>query len=506
MKLMIVDDDDQIREGMAYGIQWENLGIDQVICCRNGKEALDFLTKEDVDLVITDISMPVLSGIDLMKTVREKREEVHFILISGYQEFEYAQAGVRYGADDYILKPIHIDELLETVTKVLQKIEQQHENQRNRSVQKKTEREQKLKQVIYGSIQAETEIRQILKVYCGFQRIDALVGVVVQTNAEKELSATARNIFYKNLTECLAGYTYTGCEMSDRNELFLVDIPDSALLILQMRKKIADMIKEVNRELETDYFFIGVSESGYPKDIPFLYECAKEVLEERWIKENDQSFLYQKMKVEETTISGEIWNEKILNLLQEAEWDELEKVLENLKEELKKMKKKDVQKYLRRSMYEIMYKTGKAGEIQKERPEPESAKTFSEAWGLWKNSLHELYREMDQEKKYGREVRQAIQYVRLHYMEKISMEDVAEKIELSSGYFGRIFKKQVGISFVKYLNQYRIDQAETLLRETNLKVYEVAEKVGISDYIYFSQVFHSLKGIAPTEIRKKQNF
>lgn len=193
-----------------------------------------------------------------------------------------------------------------------------------------------------------------------------------------------------------------------------------------------------------------------------------------------------------------------MNLLQEADWEELEKVLENLKDELKKMQKQNVQKYLRRSMYEIMYKTGKRGEIQKEKPEPESAQTFSEAWQLWRERLYAFYVEMNQEKKYGREVRQALQYVRLHYMEKISMEDVAEKIELSAGYFGRIFKKQVGISFVKYLNQYRIDQAEILLRETNLKVYEVAEKVGISDYIYFSQVFHSLKGIAPTEIRKKQ--
>lgn len=504
MKLMIVDDDDQIRDGMTYGIQWENLGIDQVTCCRNGKEALELLTKEAFDLVITDISMPVLSGIELMKTVREKNEEVHFILISGYQEFEYAQAGVRYGADDYILKPIHIDELLETVTKVLQKIEQQHENVRNRSAQKKTEREQKLKQVVYGSIQTETEIRQILKAYCGFRRIDALVGVVVQTNAGKERSELSRNVLMKKMTECLAGYTYIGCEMSERNEFFLIDLPDSMLLILQMRRKIADMIKAVNRELETDQFSIGVSESGYPKDISFLYECAKEVLEERWVKENEQSFLYQKKETEDTDFFEEIWNQKILNLLQEADWEELEKVLENLKDELKKMQKQNVQKYLRRSMYEIMYKTGKRGEIQKEKPEPESAQTFSEAWQLWRERLYAFYVEMNQEKKYGREVRQALQYVRLHYMEKISMEDVAEKIELSAGYFGRIFKKQVGISFVKYLNQYRIDQAEILLRETNLKVYEVAEKVGISDYIYFSQVFHSLKGIAPTEIRKKQ--
>ena len=86
MRMLIVDDDDQIREGMMYGIQWENLGIEQVDGCKNGGEALALLDAQKYDLVITDISMPVMSGIELMKAVRERNEETHFILISGYQE------------------------------------------------------------------------------------------------------------------------------------------------------------------------------------------------------------------------------------------------------------------------------------------------------------------------------------------------------------------------------------------------------------------------------------
>ena len=95
-----------------------------------------------------------------------------------------------------------------------------------------------------------------------------------------------------------------------------------------------------------------------------------------------------------------------------------------------------------------------------------------------------------------------MEYIAGHYMEKITTEDLAEHLEISSGHFSRLFKKQVGVSFVKYLNQYRMDQAEELLRNTNLKVYEVAERVGIPDYIYFTQVFRSIKGMVPTDIRK----
>ena len=92
MKLMIVDDDDQIREGMAYGIQWDNFGIVKVICLKNGKEALQHLEEEYFDIVITDISMPVMSGVDLMREARSRYQDISFILISGYKEFEYAQA------------------------------------------------------------------------------------------------------------------------------------------------------------------------------------------------------------------------------------------------------------------------------------------------------------------------------------------------------------------------------------------------------------------------------
>lgn len=440
MRMLIVDDDDQIREGMMYGIQWENLGIEQVDGCKNGGEALALLDAQKYDLVITDISMPVMSGIELMKAVRERNEETHFILISGYQEFEYAQAGVRYGADDYILKPIHIDELLETINKVLERVEKQYEVIRNRNVQKKLEQEKRIKQILFRQIESETEIRKILKNNCGFRRIDALIGAVIQIQLKKEITEETRNCFIKKVTESLAGYTYTGCEINDGGFFFLIDVPDSTLLIYQMRQKIGSMIRQINQEVKDVRFRIGISESGYPRAIADLYEEAGNVLEEQWIHGEEDVFFSQRTKT--SAFEGGGWNEKITEGIRKSRWEDVEQILGQLEQELLKNRKQEVLEYMRESIHEILYQIGKYKSDKELKAAFEKAGSFQEAWRLWKFWLYEVYTEYNQIKAYGREVHKAMRYVRKHYMEKITLEDVAKEVELSAGYFGRIFKKQ----------------------------------------------------------------
>ena len=127
---------------------------------------------------------------------------------------------------------------------------------------------------------------------------------------------------------------------------------------------------------------------------------------------------------------------------------------------------------------------------------------FDELMVAWTRFLLEKLRKYGEKQKYSYEVQKALGYIRKHYAEKITVEELAEHLEISKGHFSRIFKQQTGVPFVKYLNQYRVDRAEELIRNTNLKVYEIAEKAGIQDYTYFTQVFRSIKGISPSELRR----
>ncbi|MCR4902184.1 MAG: response regulator [Butyrivibrio sp.] len=114
-KIMIVDDERIVRDAIASSVEWENHGIEFVFSAANALEALDYIENNDVDLMLVDIRMPVIDGIELIKRVREKNKKIDCIILSGHAEFEYAQQAVHYGAKDYLLKPIEEETLLQAI-------------------------------------------------------------------------------------------------------------------------------------------------------------------------------------------------------------------------------------------------------------------------------------------------------------------------------------------------------------------------------------------------------
>ena len=117
MKLMIVDDNRQVREGIRYGIEWDKYGITEVTDYADGAQAAKKLTAEKPDIIIADIRMPDMDGLELLEAGRKSLDNCRYILLSAYSQFEYAQKALRLGADDYILKPVKPDKLIDIVMK-----------------------------------------------------------------------------------------------------------------------------------------------------------------------------------------------------------------------------------------------------------------------------------------------------------------------------------------------------------------------------------------------------
>jgi len=504
MKLMIVDDDDQIRDGMTFGIQWKNFDIGEVKGFKNGKDALLCLEQEYFDIIISDISMPVMSGVELMKRVREKHSEISFILISGYKEFEYAQAGIRYGADGYILKPIHLNELIELITKVVKKIEQRKEDTENRTVVSEMGKNQIIRQIIQNKIVNQEEIRRFLIDKNGFERIHVLLGVVIDDDDRTygmESDEAIKAIFMKKITEFLAGYTYAVFSMDGNEQFLLINVVDSALRVFLLQQQIGRMLKDINREINAGSFSAGVSEIGYLSDIPQIYENAKSVLEYRFFQGKGACLFYKDCKEKENVFQAEEWNEKIFSVIENGDEEELKNKINECKKALNGNKKEFIQEYIFQNMVHICTaQKDKKLENQIKR-EVFDSETYEETIVVWLDFLNKVMEKRKELEKYSNDILMALEYMRSHYMDKISLEQMAEYLEISQGHFSRMFKQQVGIPFIKYLNQYRVDKAEELLKNTNLKVYEVAEQVGIPDYIYFTQVFRNLTGKSPTDVR-----
>lgn len=508
MRMLVVDDDDQIREGITHGIKWNELGIDGVEGCKNGAEALARIREIYFDILITDISMPEMSGVDLMRCAKEVFPDIHVILISGYKEFEYAEAGIRYGADDYILKPIHINELMDTVTKVMGKIDNRKENLKNRTMAKELLRNQIMNKIMQDKIEDPLEIQEYLLSNSGFKRIHTLLGVVLMDDSGTYGLADEKqkDILLKKSAEYLAGYAYTFFQVDGNESFLLIDVVDSTLMVYQLKQQVKRAIESINREINGS-ISAGVSEQGSLAEITQIYWNAKYALEFRFFYGKGICLFYQNCIEVERRRNIEVavfQKDKLMHILEEGSEEDIFELVETYKKELFGCKKEHLQRILFKSMIDINkeYTSEMANEMI--RQDIFDAESFTDMIELWKNFMLSALKKKMEGKKYGRDICNALDYIRGHYQEKISVEEVADLLGISAGHFSRTFKQQVGISFVKYLNQYRMDKAEELLKNTNLKVYEIAEQVGITDYLYFTQVFRNIKGKAPKDVRRTQ--
>lgn len=124
-RLLIVDDQPDLVDDLAETLPWRELGIEAVYRAYSAHEALDIVRTNPVDVVVTDIRMPGMSGLDLMREIRRSWKNIRCILLSGYSDFEYARSGIRHQADDYLLKPVEDDQLLEAVRRALRQLDEQ---------------------------------------------------------------------------------------------------------------------------------------------------------------------------------------------------------------------------------------------------------------------------------------------------------------------------------------------------------------------------------------------
>ncbi len=503
MKLLIVDDDDQIREGMTYGIQWDTLGIQQVESCKNGREALDVLQREYFDIVITDISMPVFDGVQLMQEVRKTNTETAFILISGYKEFEYVKAGLTYGAEDYILKPIHLDELIKIVMSTIKKIESRQTDQHNRVLVDNMERKNRLQEVIGGKEKNVQTIKEILQENGITEKVNMLLCALLKLE-DNRASEEMKTHITAYAAEWLAGYSYCIWETEKRELFLIVNTPDSALRILHLQQRLQKMLQDMN-EGQSLCCSMGISEIGNPEDLSELYRNAGIAFQEQWFVGIGKTMFCKDVEKRRQHAFGiEQLNEQMKNYVEEGNRQELEKFLKECEQEFVLCPKNEVCDLVIKNLMYVVQKIEKT-DLRVEAMEKAYVDTsYEEVMANWRQRISEIFQSLHENREYSKEIRQALQYIKKHYMEKIAVEDVAEQLELSAGYFSRMFKQQTGTTFLKYLNNYRIEKAKTLLLTTNLKVYEVGEQVGISDYFYFTQLFRSITGTSPKKIRNEK--
>lgn len=502
---MLVDDEKLIIQGLLNIIEWENLGLQVTQTANNGEEAFEKFKKENVDIIITDINMPKVNGLELLQKVKLLNNKTKFIILSGYDEFCYAQKAIEYGVKNYILKPIDEEELENAIKKIVLDLEDEKikENiilNKNRI----------LLQYINGKLFEKELINIKDYINISFYERSYTVSIITfirkdENNVFMKVDEIIKNVF-KNEYEIL--HKYDG-------EIVLINSWNKDITQNEVKNYYEQLKDKIMTELNEE-IFIAIGDLVYKlNEIEVSYKISS-ALKKYMLTEGTNicldrySFKYPKEN--NVTFHKEI--EKINKLIIERNIDELEKFIDEILEN-RNLNPKNIYDFSIKMLF-LIDKTLEEFKINRKYEDEglsniivglcnentrESIKTFIFS------ELNELIDLMDNNMiQYSPVVQQVISIVNEKYYEELSLKTLAQKYNVNSSYLGQIFNKEVGVSFSEYLNKTKNTKAKELILNTNMKINDIAKSVGYIDTSYFYRKFKKYFGVCPSTIRDMKRY
>ena len=530
IKLLVVDDEIWIRERISKEIPWESVQTEVVGTAEDGQEALEIAEELEPDIIITDIRMPGFDGIELLRELRKKSLDIKVILLSGYNDFSYAKEAIKYGAFDYILKPAEDQELLNVVNRCVMTIEIEREKERRiQGLQEKAElgyeayKERMLLNIVSGDYEEGEDDRQ--NEYAGAWKIfqDAiekvyhtciLVSVAQQMN-DPQRRGLEHFIVINIMTEILEKYgvVHKAYLNSRREWLFCLSCGEQKKdekRLFQDLQMVRNLLEE---KLKLD-IAIGVGEASDDFfNLAYSYQTVCSFMKYRkWI--GDDRIIYHSSNISTAVKTiGRYSTAEMACLLREGRFQQAKETLRRIFETAKKNTpesriaaicrmismeaEKEFYQYFKINMGESSANYFQI-EFWNGIEEIDCEEKFFEL-------IDRFYKEKKENINKGRRIAlKARDYIINHYQKPLSLNDVAEELDLNPSYLCRLFKEEMQTSFVTFLQNYRIEKAAELLSGTNDKIGEIGELVGYENQQYFNKVFRSIKGMAPSEFREKK--
>lgn len=396
-KLIVADDEPKIRRGIESMLDWKDLNVEIVGEAEDGEIALEEVKQKKPEIILLDINMPFLNGLNLLEKLNEINNKSIVIIISGYDDFHYAQKALQFNVFDYILKPVSKKDMEQIIRKAVNKLD---------AVEKEN---------------------------------NYLKWVDKQLN--KNIDVIKKNFFSEWLNNKL-----TDDEVLKEMKFFNIDFGNNIrLVVLKLFDKLNIEVvdKKWNFEL-LRYAIINLLNDEFKgANVEFIFdEDRKNII-----------------------VVG--------NMVDVVEWINIGKKLES-----------EIFKYLK--CHVIIEQANVTGGILQ---------------------IKEFYLKMinivEEKKKYSTMVLLAIKYIEeSYYLNDLNINNISEKLEVSSSYLSKLLKKETGLSFIDYLTNIRIKKAMYILEDPTVKIYDVAELVGYSNQHYFCRAFKKVVGISPTEYKR----
>ncbi|MCI8598931.1 MAG: response regulator [Lachnospiraceae bacterium] len=523
--IVIADDEMELRQALIRRIDWENIGFQVVGEAENGAEALELVEKLEPDLLLTDVRMPFMSGIDLAREVREIRPNIQIAFLSGYDDFTYAQQAIQYNIISYMLKPISARELTEELKKIKKKIDDKFE-----AFTKKTAHEEEqalinfLMPLLLDSFQGEKskEREQILckeAIEKGFLKSDQ------------------EDLYYTVLVTSFWDEQGKNCTIETRaNAIHLILDKYMDHICFYANGRIVSLLSSTRLELEKYLHIIveDISQSvkrimnlsvsiGVSRIVSGLSNCHEAYIEAMdaisYSKRSDQGAYF----IADIERSGSFDQEavqasvnEIEGLLRSGQEEELSGYLRGLfgqmeQKEVPPMNMQLVMVQLVAAVFRVTYAVVDSEAVMNlQRLSPLQGQTFFENV----QEMQERYltfclaaRDLvtEHRKKSGSVIcDKALAMIERQYMDpELSLNSISSVISVTPNYLSALIKRLTGSTFIDLLTKKRMDTAKKLLLETSMKIREVSEKCGYNDQHYFSYCFKKYEGVSPNACRRQ---
>lgn len=518
-KVLIVDDEDLIRQGLITFVNWKAMGFEIVGEAADGNQAFEMIQKLKPHVVLTDIKMPGCTGIDLMKKIRNAGISVKIVVLSGYDEFEYAKTALEVGAIDYLLKPIKFDKLNEVFSKIKEEsdIKIVEKIKINRAME--LMKDQLFSKIISGVIKNPGDIvkqAEELNVKLDWKYY---LTIIIELDDFRELTQKysaqdldlykfmIRNISEEICSKYGEGYTFV-VNNSEVVILFGSDSDESA----QVKSLAYEIKSSIDSTLD---FTITVSVGDVFKSISALHDayiqCRKRA-NKKFILGKDRVIFPEDVIVNEGVTCNTDGNieGKLLLLLQNRNMEELDKLIDIY---FSTLVSKDVicseyfsiirviSKYLEKNGINI---NDWVDSSNVNYTLVNGKETLSDIVLELKTTIKKIVNSMEKEdfKNESSVISEVKEFVNQHLGEDISLEIVAQKVYMHPMYLSKIFKKETGINFIDFLTNVRVNRAKQMMHDLTLKTYEISEMVGYKSAKHFSKVFKIAVGVTPKDYRK----
>lgn len=501
-KILIVDDEFIERDGIIFLIKKFSFDFD-IKECSDGEEALEYLKKNLVDILLTDVRMPFMDGIELSQNAKLIYPDLKIIIFSGFGEFEYAKRAISLGVNDYILKPINQAEFKKTIESVIEKIEHENKEKRDKERRNFTEKEHVLLKIISGIPVENIRERFSLDNYTDF--INKYKRMILM-EFDKDFFNNHQEFIKKILDDFQDKADYLNLNPY-QGIFFLCEFVDE-IILKNACIKIHNMISE---KYEVDCYFSISNLLTSPSMISEEYSNMEHIMEQRFFVSNKYIFSKKVDMILEST------DEKFdSTILKNIEYYIKIKDFCSLKSSINLLIKKfsaqsDFSPIYVKSILSNIYrnicdemKEANEMDLNEEIDKIYSSRTIQEIRKMLNNVIDNMEKQFPKEAfNYRHEIELVKSYVYENYGKDLSLDILAEYVYMTPSYLSSMFKKETSVGINGFIKNYRMEKAKDMLENTNVRIKEIGNIVGYSNTSYFCQSFKEFYGLTPEKYRQK---